>query len=75
MWARKRLDIGWSDLAFGLWNCWVPHDLSTLQRRVEAAWSKQENTLACLSVRSGFDLLLDDVGRCHREHGKTCCSG
>ncbi len=59
MWARKRLDIGWSDLAFGLLQCCVERDLLALQRRVEAAWSDSGDALVCLSVRSGFDLLLD----------------
>lgn len=59
MWARKRLDIGWSDLASGLLHCCIPHNLSALQERVEAAWSDSGDALACLSVRSGFDLLLD----------------
>ena len=59
MWARKRLDIDWSDLAFGLLHCCIPRNLSALQARVESAWSDSGNALACLSVRSGFDLLLD----------------
>lgn len=59
MWTRKRLDIGWSDLAFGLGHCCTSHDLSILQERVEAACSDSGDALACLSVRSGFDLLLD----------------
>jgi len=58
MWARKRLDIGWSDLAFGLLRALRPADRWAAQRRVERACSGSRNALACLSVRSGFDLLL-----------------
>ncbi|MBI2190924.1 MAG: DegT/DnrJ/EryC1/StrS family aminotransferase [Planctomycetes bacterium] len=58
MWARKRLDIGWSDFAFGLAHCSLPRDRGLLTRRVETAWSPNGDGLACLSVRSGFDLLL-----------------
>ena len=58
MWVRKRLDIRWSDLAFGLLHAWLPADRWAAQRRVESAWSDSEGALACLSVRSGFDLLL-----------------
>lgn len=58
MWARKRLDVGWSDLAFGLLRACLPADRWAAQRRVERAWSGSADALACLSVRSGFDLLL-----------------
>lgn len=85
MWIRKRLDIGWTDLAAGLLNCCRPWQRSELQSAVERAWGPQ--TLACLSVRSGLDLLLaslrwppggevlvsaltvPDVPRIIREHG------
>ena len=55
---RGRLDIGWSDLAAGAVACARPGDREALQRRVEALWSSQPDALACLSVRSGLDLLL-----------------
>ena len=55
---RGRLDIGWSDLAAGALACARPGDRGPLQRRVEALWSAQPDALACLSVRSGLDLLL-----------------
>jgi len=58
MWARKRLDVGWTDLAFGLLHACLPADRWAAQRRVERAWSGSGDALACLSVRSGFDLLL-----------------
>lgn len=57
MWARKRIDIGWLDLAFGLGCCFVPGFRTRLERATEATWP-DDNTIVCLSVRSGFDLLL-----------------
>ncbi|MGA7698517.1 MAG: DegT/DnrJ/EryC1/StrS family aminotransferase [Thermoguttaceae bacterium] len=58
MWSRKRLDIGWSDLLFGAGRVFVPPDRASVSRRVESLWPAAGNTLACLSVRSGFDLFL-----------------
>ncbi len=58
MWSRKRLDIGWSDLLFGAGRVFVPPDRDSVSRRVESLWPAVGNTLACLSVRSGFDLFL-----------------
>ena len=61
MWSRKRIDIGWADMLFGFWQVGFPPDRGEVARGVEAMWPDAENTLACLSVRSGFDLvaLLD----------------
>lgn len=61
MWARKRFDIRWSDMAFGLLRCCFPPQRSATQRQVEECWSGQPDALACLSVRSGFDLLLSTL--------------
>lgn len=58
MLPRGKPDIGWSDLAFAAGWCLRPGDPAAAQRRVEAAWSAEGEALACLSVRSGFDLLL-----------------
>jgi len=55
---RGRLDIGWSDLLFGFFACLGSGDREAAERRVEAIWSDEGDALACLSVRSGFDLLL-----------------
>jgi len=57
VWVRKRLDIGWGDLAWAAGRCLVP-DREEAARRAEAAWSPDGEALFCLSVRSGFDLLL-----------------
>lgn len=53
---RKRLDIGWFDLLFGLRCCFGPGNREAARERAEGAWPA--NSLACLSVRSGFDALL-----------------
>jgi dTDP-4-amino-4,6-dideoxygalactose transaminase len=58
MWVRKRIDIGWPDLALGILACCRPQNGPAIQRQVEQHWSAAGDTLACLSVRSGFDLLL-----------------
>lgn len=58
MWARKRPDIGWADLAYaastGMQPSLVPPKIETVVR----GWFPAEEALVCLSVRSGFDLLL-----------------
>lgn len=57
MWSRLRLDIGWSDLGYAAWRSLLPPDWAKAERAAEAAWSPGDG-LACLSVRSGFDLAL-----------------
>jgi dTDP-4-amino-4,6-dideoxygalactose transaminase len=58
MWARKRLDVGWLDLAYGALRCLVGGDRAATQERIEKSWSPSGDAMACLSVRTGFDLLL-----------------
>jgi dTDP-4-amino-4,6-dideoxygalactose transaminase len=58
MWISKRLDVSWPDLAYGLAGCVVGSDRSKWANRVEQLWSPAGDAVACLSVRSGFDLLL-----------------
>jgi perosamine synthetase len=55
---RKRIDIGWADLASGMAACFMPGDAARSAARVESAWHTARGNLACLSVRSGFDALL-----------------
>lgn len=55
---RGRLDIGWRDLMAAASACAWPGDRELMQRQVEALWSARPDALACLSVRSGLDLLL-----------------
>lgn len=61
MYARKRLDIGWRDIAFGLTRSAGSSDASAARRRVES-WFAPEGerggALCTLSVRTGFDLYL-----------------
>ena len=61
MWPAKQLDIGWPDLAaaagFGLTRFRPTVEAAALAR----AWGG-DSGLACLSVRSGFDLLLAALG-------------
>ncbi|MBM80473.1 MAG: hypothetical protein CMJ78_07760 [Planctomycetaceae bacterium] len=59
MWARKRIDIGWLDLASGIVNCLLPSSRSKAAERVEPTWTG--DAFACLSVRSGLDLLLKSL--------------
>jgi perosamine synthetase len=54
---RKRIDIGWPDLASGILGCFAPGDAAALRKEIEASWDDRAN-LTCLSVRSGFDALL-----------------
>ena len=58
MWVRKRIDIGWLDLLSASARCVVPGSRPVASERAEAAWSADGRAFACLSVRSGLDLLL-----------------
>ena len=56
--VRKKLDISWADVAFGASACLLPGDAQAMQKRLEECWSPAGDAIACLSVRSGFHLLL-----------------
>lgn len=58
MLPRGTFDITWSDLLFAARACLRPGVQVRARERVETLWSASGDTLACLSVRSGFDLLL-----------------
>src|SRR4051794_3924978 len=58
MWPRKQLDIGWSDLAFGLFQIVAARSRPTEQAVVGDDWVPPQGVVLALSVRSGFDLLL-----------------
>lgn len=62
MWVRKRLDIGWRDLGYALANCLAPRGRAARAARLEGLFNRPDETIACLSVRSGFDLWLSAVG-------------
>src|SRR5262245_23957126 len=55
---RKRLDISWSDVLYGIASCLRPAHQETAERKVQRACPGGEASLACLSVRRGFDALL-----------------
>lgn len=61
MLPRKKLDIGWADLGYGLAACVLQKDREAAQARLEKLWSTGANALATLSVRSGFDLVLQSL--------------
>jgi perosamine synthetase len=65
MWSRKRLDIGWSDLLYGLLKAPLPAKQSGIDQLVEQIWPNPEHIFACLSVRTGFDLLLGALALPH----------
>lgn len=56
--VRLVIDIGWMDLIFGLWSCLVCRDRRAQAEDARDAWPSRGVPLVCLSVRSGFDLLL-----------------
>ena len=61
MWSRKRIDIGWSDLLFGYRHAFGLGDRSSAAHAAESSLACGDQTLACLSVRSGFDLLWTEL--------------
>ena len=61
MWVRKRIDIGWLDLLSAAVRCVLPGSRSVASERAESAWSTDGRAFACLSVRSGLDLLLKSL--------------
>ena len=54
---RKRLDIGWRDVLYGIGSCLFT-DREAAEEKLRRAWPGGDAGLACLSVRSGFDALL-----------------
>jgi perosamine synthetase len=61
MFAPKRLDIGWTDIAAGLLRGVTARHRVDLAARLESRWSPAGDAFACLSVRTGFDLYLSAV--------------
>ncbi len=58
MWIRLRLDIGWRDLAYGAAATAAPLGRDRLAAKAEDWWTRSREGVVCLSVRSGWDLLL-----------------
>jgi perosamine synthetase len=61
LWPRKRPDISYSDLAFGLASSLSPSQGSPPLPVVTDPWIASSEAVVCLSVRSGFDLLLQSL--------------
>lgn len=55
---RARLDLGWRDFAFAAFSCLRPHSRAELEDRIRHATALPDEAFICLSVRSGFDILL-----------------
>ncbi len=58
MWFRLRPDIGYRQLAYGLAACARPWNRTALLAGLARLWAGPDHTFVCLSVRTGFDLLL-----------------
>lgn len=56
--ARLALDFSWRDLAYALTACARRPDAARAAASLESSWAPQGDGLACLSVRSAFDLYL-----------------
>src|SRR5690349_5623078 len=56
MWVRKRLDIDWPSLAFACLQAMRAHPSPNANGLLQQIYGSQG--LPCLSVRSGWDLLL-----------------
>lgn len=59
MWVRKRLDIDWLDLAFAAHQALWPRAATASEERLRVSFG--EDAMACLSVRSAWDLLLQSL--------------
>ncbi|MEC9095842.1 MAG: aminotransferase class V-fold PLP-dependent enzyme, partial [Planctomycetota bacterium] len=60
MWARKRFDLSWLDISYGLLQC-ARIGGSMDPRSVNQVWKDSRHPFTCLSVRTGFDLLLKSL--------------
>ncbi len=56
MWARKRFDLSWLDIGYGLLQC--ARIGSVDPSHINQIWKDSRHPFTCLSVRTGFDLLL-----------------
>jgi perosamine synthetase len=58
IWPCKGFDFGWEDWSFGLESSLSPPRRRTVRTRIERLWSDEGEAIACLTVRSAFDLFL-----------------
>jgi perosamine synthetase len=61
MWFRLRPDIRYADLACALRFCLAPARRQHILDDLDQLWAGSDHSLACLSVRTGFDLLLQTL--------------
>ena len=57
-WPCKDIDFAWPDWAFAVGVCLSPSPIREVSERVERLWSSEPDAVACLTVRSAFDLYL-----------------
>ncbi|MBS3099453.1 aminotransferase class V-fold PLP-dependent enzyme [Candidatus Pacearchaeota archaeon] len=55
---RKALDIDWKDLFFSFKSCLYHPHYKKIENSLNKIWAGEKHTFPCLSVRTGFDLLL-----------------
>ncbi len=60
MWARKRIDINPCELAIAFGNCVFSRPIARSKSEIAESFNSTR-VVTCLSVRSGFDLLLETV--------------
>ena len=58
---RKRLDITWKDLLFGMGCCLKLENRQSIELKLQQVCPEGAASLVCLSVRSGFDALLQTL--------------
>jgi len=58
MWPRKRPDIGWRDLSSAAVQVLTGYRAPPMAQEIVEGWFPEEQSMVCLSVRSGFDLAL-----------------
>lgn len=62
MWSRLRLDITWPELCRGMLDSLMPVQREKCRNELETSWAGGAgDAMACLCVRSGFDLLLQSL--------------
>ena len=58
IWPCKRPDFAWADWLYAISRCLRPRRRDTVAAEVEDLWCPEGNAIACLTVRSAFDLFL-----------------
>src|SRR3972149_295341 len=62
MWPRKQIDVGAADIAYGMGQVLWGGAEESAALSPDPGWIPDDEALVCLSVRSGFDLLLTALG-------------